>query len=93
MKLNLSGLFGGNRQKVTITAINLKLHNYVHSIAGMEVRGRRFSIDVPFTNKSHSDMLTEAASFKAGEGEDDKDKRHRGGRALQACLNNASSAC
>ncbi len=65
MSLSLSGLLGGNRKKVTITAINLKLHNYVHSMGGLVVKEKRFSIDVPFTNKSHSDMLTEAAAFKA----------------------------
>jgi hypothetical protein len=67
MGLNLSSILEKNRQKVTITTINLKLHNYVHSMGGLEVREKRFSIDIPFTNKSHSDMLIEAASFKAEE--------------------------
>lgn len=67
MGLNLSSILGKNRQKVTITTINLKLHNYVHSMGGLVVKDKRFSIDIPFTNKSHSDMLIEAASFKAEE--------------------------
>jgi hypothetical protein len=65
MKIKLPELFGSKRQKVTITAINLKLHNHMHSMQGMEVRERVFSIDIPFKNKSHTDMLTEATSFKA----------------------------
>jgi hypothetical protein len=65
MKIKLPALFGGNRQRVTITAINLKLHNHMHSMQGMEVKEKVFSIEIPFKNKSHTDMLTEAASFKA----------------------------
>lgn len=61
----LSSLVKNKRQKATITAINLRLHNHVHSMDGLTVNGKRFSIDIPFTNKSHSDMLVDSAAFKA----------------------------
>lgn len=65
MGLDISRLFGSKKQKVTITTINLKLQNYMHSIKGMEVKESPFELDIPFRNKTHTDMLTEAASFKA----------------------------
>ena len=64
MEINLSNLLGGKAQKVTITVINLKLHSYMHSMSGLVVKEKSFSIDIPFTNKSHTDMLTQAAAFK-----------------------------
>ncbi len=64
MNISLSGIFGGKKQKVTITTINLKLHNYVHSMGGRVVTEKTFTLDIPFTNKSHTDMLTQAAAFR-----------------------------
>lgn len=67
-----SGIFDflkGKKDGVTITTINIKLHGFMHSIAGMEVKERNFTLDVPFRNKTHTDMLTEATSFKAEKAE------------------------
>ncbi|MDE1871451.1 MAG: hypothetical protein KGI06_04410 [Candidatus Micrarchaeota archaeon] len=61
--------FLGKKPLITITAINIRLHGYMHSIAGMDVREDSFSIEVPFRNKTHTDMLTDAASFKSQKAE------------------------
>lgn len=58
-----------NRYVVTITGINIKLHGYMHSISGMTVKERTFPLEIPFKNKVHRDMLTEAALFKAQKAE------------------------
>ena len=52
------------RPKVVISNINIKFMGNMHSIAGMKVSSRLFDLKIPFQNKTHSDMLTEAASFK-----------------------------
>jgi hypothetical protein len=41
----------------------------MHSLAGMQVKERTFPLEIPFRNKTHSDMLTEAASFKVEKAE------------------------
>ncbi len=54
---------------MTITTINIKLHGYMHNINGMEVKEKTFMLEIPFKNKTHTDMLTEATSFKAEKAE------------------------
>lgn len=63
--MNFPNIFGGKRQKVTITTVNIKLHNYMHSMVGMEVKDKTFAIDIPFRNKTHTNLLTAATDFKA----------------------------
>lgn len=69
IKLDIFGLMGKEGLQISITAINIKLHGYMHSISGMEVNQRKFEIEIPFRNKTHTDMLTDAASFKAQKAE------------------------
>lgn len=57
------------KPKVTITTINVKLHGYMHNLKGMEVKDSTFVLDIPFRNKTHTDMLTEATSFKSQKAE------------------------
>lgn len=64
MNLNPLNLFKGSKSSLTITGINLKLQGQMHSLKGMVVNGNTFDVDIPFHNKSHTDMLTGAASFK-----------------------------
>lgn len=59
----------GKAPTVTITSINIKLHGYAHGINGRVVKERTFTVEIPFTNKTHTDMLTEAAQFKAQKSE------------------------
>ena len=59
----------GNKSTVTITTINIKLHGFMHSINGMTVKEKTFPLEIPFRNKTHTDMLTEATSFKAEKAE------------------------
>ncbi len=65
------GIFDFLKDKpvATITGINLKLQGYTHTMKGMDVKARTFSIEVPFTNKSHADMLTQANVMKAQKAE------------------------
>ena len=53
------------RPKVAITAINVKWQGYQHSMGGMAVDSNPFTLSIPFQNKTHSDMLTDAAGFRA----------------------------
>lgn len=58
-----------NKGRVTrITAINVKLQGFTHALKGMESKGETIDIDIPFKNKVHVDMLTEAGVFKAEKG-------------------------
>ncbi len=41
----------------------------MHSLDGMEVKSRNFSFELPFKNKTHTDLLTEATEFKAQKAE------------------------
>lgn len=59
----------GGKPAVTITTINIKLHGLMHSMQGMQVKSNIFTLDIPFRNKTHTDMLTEATSFKAEKAE------------------------
>ncbi len=61
------GLFGGKR-KTTITGINIRLQGAVHQLKGLESAESIIEIKIPFKNKVHSDMLTDAGVFKAQEG-------------------------
>lgn len=60
----LDALKGNGKPKITVTGINLKLHGRMHTLDGIEVKERQFTIDIPFKNKTHSDMLTDAALLK-----------------------------
>lgn len=62
MKFNL---FNAKKSTLTITSVNLKLQGQMHNLKGMEVKGTTFEVEVPFKNKTHTDMLTEATQFKA----------------------------
>lgn len=48
-----------------ITAINIKLQGHTHKLEGMEASGKQVEVKIPFRNKIHSDMLTEANVFKS----------------------------
>jgi hypothetical protein len=61
------GLFGGKR-KTTITGINIRLQGAVHQLKGLESGDEVIELTIPFKNKVHSDMLTDAGVFKAQEG-------------------------
>lgn len=63
------GFLKGNKSTVTITTINIKLHGFMHSINGIVVKEKTFPLEIPFRNKTHTDMLTEATSFKAEKAE------------------------
>lgn len=65
MGLNPFKIFKSGNSTLLITGINLKLQGQMHSLKGMEVSGKSFEVDIPFKNKTHTDMLTEAASFKS----------------------------
>lgn len=57
------------RRKTTkITVINLKLQGFNHTMDGMESKEDKIEIKIPFTNKLHTDMLTDAGVFKAQKG-------------------------
>jgi hypothetical protein len=45
--------------------MNVKLHGYTHNLEGMEIKSKSFPIELPFKNKTHTDMLTEATQFKS----------------------------
>jgi len=64
MKFDIFGFLKANRTSCTITSINVKLHGYTHNLKGMDVNAMRFTVDIPFRNKTHTDMLTESGSFK-----------------------------
>ena len=51
-----------------ITVINLKLQGFNHTMNGIESKDDTIEIKIPFTNKLHTDMLTEAGVFKAQKG-------------------------
>jgi hypothetical protein len=61
------GLFGG-KKKTTITGINIRLQGHTHQLKGLESPDEVIEIKIPFKNKVHSDMLTDAGVFKAQEG-------------------------
>ncbi len=65
MKFDIFNFLKKGKSSVTITTINIKLQGYMHSISGMDVKEKTFTLEIPFRNKTHTDMLTEAASFKA----------------------------
>ncbi|MGD0510950.1 MAG: hypothetical protein ABSA33_03865 [Candidatus Micrarchaeaceae archaeon] len=69
----MAGIFdfikGAGAPTVTISAINIKLHGYTHGMPGKVVKERTFVLEIPFTNKTHTDMLTEATEFKAQKAE------------------------
>lgn len=50
-----------------ISAINIKWMGASHVMDGMAVRDKRFKVSIPFANKTHSDMLTDSAGFRAQE--------------------------
>ena len=60
---------GGGKPRITITAINVKLHGNMHGLEGFTASENPFNVEIPFRNKTHSDMLTEAADFKAQKAE------------------------
>jgi hypothetical protein len=61
------GLFG-KKAKTRITSINIRLQGATHQIPGVESSEKAIEIRIPFKNKVHSDMLTDAGVFKAQEG-------------------------
>ncbi len=63
----LGSLFG-KRAKTNITAINIRLQGHVHQLGGMSSSEKVLEIRIPFRNKVHSDMLTEAGVFRAAKG-------------------------
>jgi len=63
MKFNLFG----KKTKVVVNGISVKWQGYAHKLDGMPVKGRTFEFTLPFQNKTHEDMLTKAANFKAQE--------------------------
>ncbi|MGD0728958.1 MAG: hypothetical protein ABR981_02685 [Candidatus Micrarchaeaceae archaeon] len=66
MKLGILDIFkGGKSQTLTITSINLKLHGQMHTMEGLVSKEKSFEVDIPFKNKTHTDLLTEATSFKS----------------------------
>lgn len=61
MKFNLFT----KKPKVTISNINVKWQGSMHQLDGMDIKERVFEFTMPFKNKTHADLLTEAAGFKA----------------------------
>lgn len=61
------GLFK-KRSRTTITGINIKLQGHPHQLPGRESNEDTIELVLPFKNKVHSDMLTEAKVFKATKG-------------------------
>lgn len=60
-------LFGG-KKKTTITNINIRLQGATHQLKGLESADSVIELKIPFKNKVHADMLTDAGVFKAQEG-------------------------
>jgi len=56
------------KNKTTVTSVNVKLQGYTHKLPGMESSKGKIELEIPFRNKTHSDMLTEAGVFKAAKG-------------------------
>jgi hypothetical protein len=69
MALDMLNIFKRKAPKVTITTINMKLQGFMHNMNGMEVRERTFTLEIPFKNKTHTDMLTEANALKVQKAE------------------------
>ena len=65
MKFDILGILNKGKFRVSITGVNIKLQGHMHGMPGMQVRDTVFDLEIPFMNKTHKDMLTEAASFKA----------------------------
>ncbi|HVC58168.1 MAG TPA: hypothetical protein VND15_01685 [Candidatus Acidoferrales bacterium] len=61
MKFNLFG----KKTKVVVNGISVKWQGYAHKLDGMPIKARTFEFTLPFQNKTHEDMLTKAADFKA----------------------------
>ncbi len=59
MKFNIGSIFNrkGSAQKINITSINIKWRGSSHAMQGMEVKEKRFTITVPFQNKTQQDAL------------------------------------
>lgn len=57
--------FFRKKPKVTISNINVKWQGSMHQLDGMDVKERIFECTIPFRNKTHTDMLTDAAGFRA----------------------------
>ncbi|MEM3227787.1 MAG: hypothetical protein QXR58_01955 [Candidatus Micrarchaeaceae archaeon] len=64
MRLNL---FRKKEKTNRITAINLKFNGEIHSVEGMEAKGRIFTVTIPFTNRPYSNYLTEAEVVRASD--------------------------
>lgn len=58
------GLFNKSR-KTMVTAVNIKLQGHTHKLDGTESNSDTIELKIPFKNKIHSDMLTDAKVFKA----------------------------
>ncbi|MGI0100264.1 MAG: hypothetical protein ACREBH_00865 [Candidatus Micrarchaeaceae archaeon] len=69
MNLRALNFLKGKGNNVTVTSINVKLHGYMHSLKGMDAKEKEFTVEIPFKNKTHTDMLTDAASFKSQKAE------------------------
>ncbi len=63
-------MFGrfGKKAKTNITAINIRLQGHVHQIEGVSSSEKIIELKIPFKNKVHSDMLTDAGVFKSVKG-------------------------
>jgi hypothetical protein len=61
------GLFG-KKARTTITNINIRLQGHVHQIEGISTSEKVIELKIPFKNKVHSDMLTDAGIFKSVKG-------------------------
>lgn len=62
MILMFGFLKGGKR--TTITGINVKLQGYTHQLPGLESTKEKIEIEIPFKNKTHADIMTEAKVLK-----------------------------
>jgi hypothetical protein len=51
-------------RKTTVTAVNIKMQGQTHTLEGVESGGETIALKIPFRNKTHADMLTEAKVFK-----------------------------
>ncbi len=64
--MNINPFKRGRTTKITV--INLKLQGFNHTMKGIESKDEKIEIKIPFSNKLHTDMLTDAGVFKAEKG-------------------------
>ncbi|MCL4389382.1 MAG: hypothetical protein M1528_01650 [Candidatus Marsarchaeota archaeon] len=65
MRFSISNLFKKKRDaSVVVTSINLRWKGQMHALGGMQINEKRFTIAIPFQNKTQQDALQQYAALK-----------------------------